>query len=338
VSGAHPLPRRARGGRHPCLTLPLFLSTVALACGAPKGPVERVTIPSGASLGVVADSLEAHHLVESRAWFVTLARLRRVDRSLQAGTYEVPAGSNAWRVLSILESGRTVTVRFTAPEGLTIVELALLAEEELHIPADSVAAAASDPAVRQEAGAIGPTVEGFLLPETYQLPLEVSGRALVRMMVEEFKRKWDPAWDQRLDSLGWTRHQALTLASIVEGEARHDDERPVIAGVYANRLKLGIPLQADPTVQYAIQLRTGQRKPRLYFRDYETNSPYNTYLHPGLPPGPVNSPGLASIRAALYPDKVPWLYFVAGPDGYHVFSRTLAEHNRAIEAVRKRKN
>ena len=112
----------------------------------------------------------------------------------------------------------------------------------------------------------------------------------------------------------------------------------MIAAFYANRLRLMIPLQADPTVQYALQLRTGQRKPRLYFRDYETNSPYNTYLHPGLPPGPVNSPGLASIRAALYPAQVPYLFFVARPDGFHIFSRTLAEHNRAIREVRRRKD
>ena len=157
-------------------------------------------------------------------------------------------------------------------------------------------------------------------------------------MGSEFLKQWQPGWDQRLDSLGWTRHQAVTMASIVEGEARHDDERPIIAAVYANRLRLGMPLQADPTVQYALQLRTGQRKPRLYFHDYGTNSPYNTYLHPGLPPGPVNSPGLASIQAALYPSAVPYLFFVAGPDGHHVFSRTLREHNRAIQELRRRKD
>jgi UPF0755 protein len=154
-------------------------------------------------------------------------------------------------------------------------------------------------------------------------------------MAAEFRRRWLPEWDRRLDSLGMTRTQLLTLASIVEGEARHDDERGIIAGVYSNRLRLGMLLQADPTVQYAIQLATGERKARLWFKDLEIQSPYNTYLHAGLPPGPVNSPGIKSIEAALYPAMVPWLYFVAAPDGHHVFTRTLAEHNRAVEEVRR---
>jgi UPF0755 protein len=154
-------------------------------------------------------------------------------------------------------------------------------------------------------------------------------------MSAEFERRWNPAWDRRLDSLRLTRRELVTLASIVEGEARHDDERAIIAGVYHNRLQRGMLLQADPTVQYAVQLSTGERKTRLLFKDLEIDSPYNTYRQAGLPPGPVNSPGLESIEAALYPAAVPWLYFVAGPDGRHVFSRTLADHNRAIAEIRR---
>ncbi len=154
-------------------------------------------------------------------------------------------------------------------------------------------------------------------------------------MVQMFEQQWNPAWDARLDALKLSRTQILTLASIVEGEARHDDERATIAGVYTNRLRIGMPLQADPTVQYAIQQKTGERKTRLYFKDYAFPSPYNTYLNPGLPPGPVNSPGLSSIEAALYPADVPFLYFVAQSDGHHLFSRTLVEHNRNIALVRR---
>jgi UPF0755 protein len=155
-------------------------------------------------------------------------------------------------------------------------------------------------------------------------------------MARGFLAAWKPEWDARLASLGWSRAQAVTFASIVEGEARADDERETIAGVYHNRLRIGMALQADPTVQYAIFLATGKRKPRLFTRDYQFRSPYNTYLHPGLPPGPVNSPGLRSLEASLYPAKVPYLYFVAGPDGRHVFSRTYSEHLRAIARVRSR--
>jgi UPF0755 protein len=130
------------------------------------------------------------------------------------------------------------------------------------------------------------------------------------------------------------RLQVVTLASIVEGEARADEERETIAGVYHNRLRIGMALQADPTVQYAIMLKRGRRKARLFIRDYAFPSPYNTYLHPGLPPGPVNSPSRRSIEATLYPAAVKYLYFVAGPDGRHVFSRTYNEHLRAIRRIR----
>jgi UPF0755 protein len=179
------------------------------------------------------------------------------------------------------------------------------------------------------------SLEGYLLPETYTLTLPATADALLESMIAEFERRWNPAWNARLDSLGMTRNQLLSLASIVEGEARHDDERATIAGVYSNRLRRGMLLQADPTVQYAVQVATGERKPRLLFRDLEVESPYNTYKYPGLPPGPVNSPGIKSIEAALYPAAVPYLYFVADEDGHHVFSRTLVEHNRAIEEIRR---
>ena len=172
--------------------------------------------------------------------------------------------------------------------------------------------------------------EGFLRPETYSLPMAVGGDELVRIMAEGFKAGWQPRWTARLDSLKMSQLQLVTFASIVEGEARADDERETIAGVYHNRLRIGMALQADPTVQYAITLATGKRKPRLFTKDYQLPSPYNTYLHPGLPPGPVNSPSQRSIEASLYPAKVPYLYFVAGPDGRHVFAKTYAEHLRNI--------
>jgi UPF0755 protein len=309
---------------------------VLLACGAPpQGASVRITIPAGASFHAVTDTLVARGLLTSRLWFRLLARARGADRSVKAGIYDLPAGAGSWQLLSALETGRVAMARFTAPEGLTLLDLADLVRDRLEIPADQFLAAARDSALRAELRVKAPTLEGYLLPETYNLPLPVTAEALVRAMVAEFERQWLPAWDRRLDSLGMTRNQLLALAAIVEGEARHDEERPVIAGVYSNRLRRGMPLQADPTVQYAVELATGERKQRLLFKDLEIQSPYNTYLHSGLPPGPVNSPGIRSIGAALYPAAVPWLYFVAGGDGYHVFSRTLSEHNRAIDSVHR---
>jgi UPF0755 protein len=315
------------------------IALVLLVACAPDGsaPVERVTIPPGTSLGQVAESLAAHQVIESRRWFRTLARLRGVERSVKAGVYEFRRGSGAWRALGALNRGAVVAIRFTAPEGLTLWDLADLAEDQLGVPADSILVAATDTSLARVLGMPGESLEGYLLPETYLISAGSSSREVVGMMVREFLRQWPPAWDSRLDTLHLSRRALLSLAAIVEAESRHEDERAIIAGVYWNRLRLGMPLQADPTVQYAIEARTGERKPRLYYKDLAIPSPYNTYLHAGLPPGPINSPGIASMRAALYPDSVPFLYFVAGMDGRHIFSRTLAEHARAVALARRQR-
>jgi UPF0755 protein len=283
----------------------------------------------------VTDSLNAHGVISDRRSFKLLARVRGVDRSVHAGVYEFPAGTTPWKVLTMLANGQKAALRFTVPEGLTIPDVASLASEKLGLRADSFIAAARDSvAATRILGMRVPSFEGFLRPETYLLPADVNARGLVRIMAEGFKGEWRPEWNARLDSLKMNRLQLVTLASIVEGEARVDDERETIAGVYHNRLRMGMALQADPTVQYAIMLKRGRRKSRLFIRDYGFASPYNTYLHPGLPPGPVNSPSRRSIEATLYPAKVRYLYFVADTNGRHVFSRTYNEHLRAIRKIR----
>jgi UPF0755 protein len=239
----------------------------------------------------------------------------------------------------MLAHGKKAALRFTVPEGLTILEVASLAAERLGIPEDSFVAAARDGrSATALLGISAPSFEGFLRPETYILPADVNAEEVVRIMADGFKAAWQPAWDARLDSLKMSRLALVTLASIVEGEARADDERETIAGVYRNRLRIGMALQADPTVQYAISLKRGKRKSRLFEKDYQLKSPYNTYLNPGLPPGPVNSPSRRSLEAALYPANVHYLYFVAGPDGRHIFSRTYNEHLRAVRKVRRMQN
>ena len=305
-------------------------------CAGGSGAPERVTLPPGTSFGAVADTLAAHGVIGNRRVFKLLARVRGVDRAVQAGVYEFPPGTSAWRVLDVLRRGAAVSRKFTVPEGLTILDVAALAAERLDLPEDTVLAAARNGAAASALlGFPVKSFEGFLRPETYNLPLGTRADELVRLMAEGFKESWKPGWSARLDSLRMKELQLVTLASIVEGEARADDERETIAGVYHNRLRIGMALQADPTVQYAIALATGKRKPRLYVKDYEFPSPYNTYLHPGLPPGPVNSPSLRSIEASLYPAQVPYLYFVAGPDGRHIFAKTYAEHLRNVAKVRR---
>jgi UPF0755 protein len=317
------------------LSTSILFTLSVLSCGGSSVQAARVILPSGASFSAVTDSLKAHGVIQNPRWFKLLARVRGVDRSVHAGVYEFPAGVSQWTVLGMLARGKKAALRFTVPEGLTVLEIADLAASRLGIPEDSfVAAARNGKAATALLGFPVTSFEGFLRPETYILPADINAGELVRFMVEGFKSEWKPGWDARLDSLKMSRLELVTFASIVEGEARADDEREIIAGVYRNRLKIGMALQADPTVQYAISLKRGKRKSRLFQKDYQIESAYNTYLRPGLPPGPVNSPGRRSIEAALYPADVRFLYFVAGPDGRHVFSRTYGEHLRAIRKLR----
>lgn len=326
---------RSRRTRPPGPVTAIGLTLLLAGCRGTNLRDERVTIPPGTAFGAVTDTLAAHGVIANRRVFRLIARLRRVDRSVQAGVYQFPPGTSSWQVLDVLAKGAAVSQKFTVPEGLTIPEVAALASERLGIPEDSTATAASDGAAASAIlGMPVRSFEGFLRPETYTLPIGVGAGELVRIMAQSFKASWQPAWSARLDSIGMTQVQLVTFASIVEGEARADDERETIAGVYHNRLRIGMALQADPTIQYAIFLATGRRKSRLYERDYQFASPYNTYLHPGLPPGPVNSPSQRSIQASLYPAQVPYLYFVAGPDGHHLFAKTYAEHLRNIAKVR----
>jgi len=319
-----------------CIRGLLLVSLAAAGCGPPAaGPSERLTVPPQATFRTVTDTLFAHGLIRSKLVFRVVARVKGLDRAVKAGVYDLPRGAPMTDLLARLASGKTASARFTAPEGLTLPDIAAQAARQLGVPAESVLAAARDPGEIAVLELPGGSLEGFLFPETYALPLGASGRDLVRAMARSFKAAWRPGWDARLDTLGLTKLQLVALASIVEGEARVDEEREVIAGVYHNRLRIGMALQADPTVQYAIMLATGSRKPRLYTKDYRFPSPYNTYLRPGLPPGPVNSPGLRSIEASLYPTKVPYLYFVAMPDGRHRFAATYDEHRRNVAASRR---
>jgi UPF0755 protein len=219
----------------------------------------------------------------------------------------------------------------TFPEGKNIIEVAQILEMAKIAPAIEVLAAARDPRLVHALGLPGPTLEGYLFPDTYTFAAGTTPRAAVEVMVRAFERRWKPEWDAQLQKLALSRNDVLTLASIVEKEARKPEERPVIAAVYYNRLKKGMLLQADPTVQYAL----GRHVKRVLYRDLEIDSPYNTYRKKGLPPGPIASPGLPSIEAALFPASVPYLYFVAAPDGHHEFRTTFAEHAAVAASLRK---
>jgi UPF0755 protein len=299
---------------------------------APQAACVTVTVPRGASFAAAVDSLATHGVIGSRWLFAVYARARGLPGSLKSGTYRLPVAADYGHVVRALKVGRGVEVRWAVPEGLMLSEVAGLATR-LRIPADSFRAAAADSAVLADLGLAGiaTTAEGYLFPTTYQLPVGIGAADLVRVMTQEFRDHWRPEWDARLAEIGLTRHQVVTLASIVEAEVRYAPDREYVSAVYHNRLRRGMALQADPTVIYA----HGRRLPRVWERHLRVRSPYNTYLHTGLPPGPISQPGLASIEAALFPKAVPYLYFVAQPDGKHVFSTTYAQHLEAIRKLRR---
>ena len=310
------------------------VSTMLLAaCGNDRGPTVRVTIRKGSSFREAAESLSAHGIVRSAKLFGIFARVRGEDRKLHYGTYVLRQSLSWGQILDAVRLGKGIVHQVTIPEGFTIAQITPLLVDELELVPDSIDAAVRDPELRARLGIPTKTLEGYLFPDTYTFADNATARDAVRMMVERFEKVWKPEWTARAAEVKMSRHEVLTLASIVEREVFRNDERPVIAAVYLNRLKAHIPLQADPTVQYAL----GKKPGRVLFKDLRVVSPYNTYLNVGLPPGPIASPGAASIEAALHPAKVPYRFFVAAPDGHHEFRRTFTEHEAAIAMVRAQK-
>ncbi len=297
----------------------------AAACGKPHGQPIRVIIPRGASFTEATDSLSRGRIVKWPTGFRLLARVRGKDRNIKPGTYLLKPGTSWSEVLSALNGGLGVVNSVTVPEGFALSQIVPLLAKRLDLSVDSVNAAVRDTALRSRLDVPAGTLEGYLFPDTYAFPDGTQARDAVGEMVKRFEREWKPEWDARLAELAMNRNDIMTLASIIEKEARLSEERPVISAVYHNRLKKQMLLQADPTVQYALPAHTE----RVLYRDLEVKSPYNTYQHAGLPPGPIASPGGPSIAAALFPANVEYLYFVAFPDGHHVFRTTLAEHEQA---------
>jgi UPF0755 protein len=297
----------------------------------------QVGVPPGSSLSAVADTLEARGVLSSTRWFKLLGRIRGIDRQLHAGRFEVTPGSSANELLDRLtDRDAAVQYRVTLPEGGTIWDLARNVQASLGIPSDTILAIARDSALRAEFGIASPSVEGWLHPDTYFFGAYDSPRQVVRRFLAERSQRWPSDWRSRADAVDLDQDEVLSLAAIVEAEAFLPEELPRIAAVYRNRLRIGMPLQADPTIQYAFLLDRGRREPRLFNRDYAYQSPYNTYLHAGLPPTPIGNPSDAAIEAVLSPAPGRELYFVARGDGGHVFAETYAQHLRNIRMVRRR--
>lgn len=251
------------------------------------------------------------------------------SRVLQAGEYRFDRPIAAVGVVDRLARGDVYARRITFPEGLTIQEMAQVYEARAFGTAAGFAEAARDAAPVGDLDPLATDLEGYLFPDTYALPRGTPARRLVALMVERFRATYGDDLRRRAGEQGLTTRQVVTLASLVEKETGRADERPLVAAVYRNRLKLGMGLQADPTVVYALQ-KTGRYTGNIRREDLALDSPYNTYRHAGLPPGPIAAPGKASLEAALLPARVSYLYFVSQNDGSHVFATTLAEHNRNV--------
>ena len=311
----------------------LVISSFLAGCGgAPGAPVE-IVVPSGATLTQVADTLLSRGVISAKLPFVLFARMRGDDHNIRSGRYLLPTNSS-WRgALDPLTRGSVVTVPMTIPEGFTLRQMVERIGEVTARGQEEVSDMLAAPDLDQRFGVPGPGLEGYLFPDTYRFARGVPVQEVLAAMTYRYRSVWTPERRARLDSLGMTEREVVTLASIVQAEARKVEEMPKIASVYHNRLKQGWLLQADPTVLFALG---GPRARLLYAAiDSVQDNPYNTYTQKGLPPGPIGAPGEAALVATLFPAEERFMYFVATPDGAHVFTRTLAEHNLAKAAARR---
>jgi UPF0755 protein len=329
--------RRERIGIRRLFPIPYSLfPAVALlaACGSGDGsgdPV-RFRVPRGSGMSAVADTLDARGVIGSPAVFRAYARMKGAAAKLQPGVYEVRRGASFDLILRKLATGDVVKTRLVIPEGWELRRIAPRLAEMTGLTADSVLSRLMDPAQAQKYGVPGPTLEGYLYPATYVFPMSASLDAIVRELTGQYKAVWTPQMREQARALGMSEREVVTLASIVEKEAKVWTERPTIARVYHNRLKRGMRLEADPTVQYAL----GEHQRRLLRRHIQqtADDPYNTYRNRGLPPGPIASPSRGAIQATLQPADHDYLFFVARTNGTHVFTRTFNEHLREVARYR----
>jgi UPF0755 protein len=292
-------------------------------------PERFVTIEPGSGTRTIGQRLiEAGVIQDEPTFRAALWRSGRA-RNLQAGEFRFDAPMTPVDVIEKIARGDVYNRRITFPEGLSIAEMARIYEQQKFGKATAFVEAAGDTSAIRDIDPAATDLEGYLFPETYSMPRDTTAAKLVGLMAGRFRQLFTPEMRQAAQALELTPRQAVTLASLVEKETAQPSERPIVAAVYLNRLKIGMGMQADPTVIYALQ-RAGRYNGNLRRDDLSFDSPYNTYRYAGLPPGPIASPGLAALQAAVAPANVEYLYFVSRNDGSHVFARTLDEHNENV--------
>lgn len=281
-----------------------------------------IKIKPGMTVKAIAETLATNGIISNPGDFIFATKLFRTANKLKAGAYYLYKKTAPYKAMKVIVTGKVSTVTVSIPEGLTSHEIASILSKKLEADSTKIIDLTHNPNFISSVHLDGNSLEGYLYPDTYSFFWGASEEEILRVLVHEFHKKFSDSLKQIVTDKGWTVHKIMTLASIIEGEAILDRERPIISAVYHNRLQQRIPLQADPTIQFIIP--DGPR--RLLKKDLAIDSPYNTYLYAGLPPGPVNNPGISSIRAAIHPADVDYIYFVAKGDDSHIFSKTLKEH------------
>lgn len=284
------------------------------------------------SFSSVADRLYDKGIIPSKNNFKIAGFIYGAERKIRAARYHIPNGLSYLDLLDLFISGDCDFQRtFTINPGQTIKWLAHRLQKYVYIDSVSFVSLSNNKSFADSLGLDQNSFEGYLFATDYEIYERSSPAEVITLFYEAFKKFYNDSLIARTESIGFTINEIVTLASIIKGETNKEDEMKTISGVYHNRLRIGMRLQADPTIQYVL---AGGWK-RLTFKDLKLDSPYNTYKYSGLPPGPINSPGTAAILAALYPEKNNYLYFVADGTGGHLFSKTLAEHNRNVKLYRE---
>jgi UPF0755 protein len=321
------------------VVLGVLLAFYSLVLMWPQGNLYdsvKVTISKGASLKEVSAHLQDRKVIRNERSFLLAVKALGYEKDIPAGRFKLVKAQTNYDIIDQLVNGTHVNKRVTILEGWTISTIARELESKIGLDAQLFENACKNKLLLWKWGIEAESFEGYLFPETYRFSENEAPQDVINRLVEEFKKNFTEDLKIRMEEVGMTETEVMTLASIIEGEAIYNRERPIISGVYHNRLKKGMRLQADPTIQYIVE----DSPRRLLNKDLKIKSPYNTYLNYGLPPGPINNPGIESIKAALYPVNTEFIYFVARGDGYHTFSRTQNEHNIAKRKFQKlrRKN
>jgi UPF0755 protein len=300
------------------------------------GDERFVEIPQGSSAPEIGRRLVEAGIVRDSLTFRVALWQAGEARRLRAGEYRFDRAMTAREVVEKISRGEVYEHKVTFPEGLIIPEMAALYESRGLGTAASFVKAARNPHEVAAFDKQASDLEGYLFPETYSLPRGTPPERLIELMVDRFEEAFPPEHRQAVEARGLTVRQAVVLASLVEKETGRDDERPIVAAVYLNRLRIGMPMQCDPTVIYALRKAGKYKDNNLRREDLDFDSPYNTYRYSGLPPGPIAAPGRASLEAVANPAPVDYLYFVSRNDGSHVFATTLREHNRNVQQYQVR--